>query len=184
MGEAGPRPIDDAPRIFASKPSAGRNLAEVFAGDPHKGGGVTSEAWEEDCGVAFRYDVRTDKSRGFLRDEWFWTETERNPGHAYVFNVPTATWWIDGIGQSLEATNPFGNEWDLPIAHANRLLRLVAKRVLLVVSMGCGFLIEAPFGCYLWDLDDMLRLLAVEGAEFVRSDCCAFGATYRRSCGL
>ena len=131
----------------------GKRLVECFSGHPNEGGCALSDAWEDAGGTASRYDIRIDPDHDFLKDERFWEAQEAHPADVYHFAIPCDNFSIAHTTPAKIRNLEFPLGWGPETITANRMMRLMIRRIQRLTSKGACVIIENPLMSYLWKID-------------------------------
>ena len=176
----GDDPEPDWPPFFADKPLLGKTFVEAFSGHPRDGGANLSRAWEAAGGTAVRYDILINPDDDFLKDDAFWEQQEREPADVYHFGIPCTRLTLARTPKTRSTDNPYGCEADPADALTNQMARVMARRIVTLVMLGCLATVENPLFSFLWLMDELLILAGCPGFRLVRTDHCMYTRPYQK----
>ena len=147
---------------------------------PLEGGGEFSRVWEDAGGTAIRYDVRLDVRHDLMVDDAFWAAEYAEPADLYMFAPPCTTLTIAHTTPVIRSTdNPYG--WTDEARSANKLVVLMIRRALMLISLGAAVIIENPLLSYMWLLQEVAGLGGMPGTYLTRIDqCMTAGTPYQK----
>ena len=70
--------------------------------------------------------------------------------------------------------------WSNETEHANRIMRLMIRRIQKLASKGACIIVENPLMSYLWKIDEVQGLTGSPGFSLTRIDHCTYGAPYKK----
>ena len=170
----------DLPPSFRDLPLKGLRMVECFAGIKSEGGASLSEAWGDAGGISVPYDIRINELHDFMSDDKFWAKEENNPASYYHFAIPCETFSIARTTPSKirNLSQPLG--WGPEAEQANKMMRLMIRRIQRLVSKGACVTIENPLMSYLWKIEEMQGLMGSPGFNITRADHCTYGTPYQK----
>ena len=127
-----------------------------------------------------RYDIRINEDHDFLNDEEFWNKEEEHPADVYHFAIPCDNFSIAHTTPHKVRTlaSPLG--WSNDTEQANRIMRLMIRRIQRLASKGVCIIVENPLMSYLWKIDEMQGLIGSPGFSLTRIDHCTYGTPYQK----
>ena len=170
----------DLPPSFKDCPLKGKRMVECFSGVPSEGGCALSEAWEDAGGTSIRYDNRIDAAHDFFNDDEFWAEQEANPADVYHFAIPCDNFSIAHTTpcKIRNLAHPLG--WGQETEQANRMMRLMVRRIQRLAAQGACIIIENPLMSFLWKIPEMQGLTGSPGFVLTRVDHCTNGTPHQK----